>query len=428
MEFVHGLIRRFPTTLLARLKPGEKRTWECWDQIRKWNKEHDLKTRLEEAWWWLNRGNNLGFIMEDSPFWVVDLDVHLESPDGCLGLWPDSVLAAINTLRPPTVRTPSGGLHAYFRLPADLIGNPNLKAHICHPNVDGVKLQIDLKLGGRATLVVAPGSLSKNTMYLPENAWVDPTELDPRALFPSLSFLHNTQPYVKNERPLKDRIIRARQYLTKKAPVSVSDDGGKRTLISVATHLVGYLDLPNDAALKVMTTPAATSWNSRCLDKTTGRPYPWINGELLVALTKAKGLVPAFGVYEWKRQQKDLERDRVLKWFFEQILMDVDASPVFESCQLRLAFDFQGLPFLRTRPELEPLPFDVAFQVASELVEKVTGMNLTQKRFGMYLHSQGIREQRKGKHRGLCILVPDGVLGFYRRCCDIPPSISSMNF
>ena len=190
MEFVHGLIRSYPMTLLARLKPGEKPSWDRWDQILEWNQQRDINTRLDEAWRWLHHGDNLGFIMQASLFWVLDLDVHQGAADGCPGPWPDSVCEAIRTLCPPTVRTPSGGLHAYFKLPADLVGDPSLKAHICHPTVAGVSLELDIKLGGKGTLVVAPGSQSKGVVYRPENAWVNPPELDPRVLFPSLSFLH----------------------------------------------------------------------------------------------------------------------------------------------------------------------------------------------------------------------------------------------
>ena len=174
-------------------------------------------------------------------------------------------------------------------------------------------------------------------------------------------------------------------------------------------------------------TPAATCWNSRCLNGITKQPYPWTEHELTMALTNAKGLVPAYGVFEWESQQKEVQRDRVLDWFFEQILMGEDASPVFESCQLRLAFDSQGRPYLGPRPGLEPLSFDRAFQVASDLVEKETGEQMTKKRFGMYLQSKGIQEQRKSKRRQLCVLVPGGVVGFYLRWRDMPPSIKSMD-
>jgi len=396
MEFVHGLIHTFPTALLARLKPGEKKTVEPWNQFRKWNREHEIKTRLEAAWWWLHGGDNLGFILEDSPFWVLDLDVHQEPADEGADPWPDVVHEAIHTLRPPTVRTPGTGLHAYFRLPSGLVGVPNLKAHVCHPTVEGVTLQLDIKLGGKGTLVVAPGSQCKGIRYLPEGAWVDPPELDPRRLFPSLSFLHDNKPFLKNERPLNDRVFRARQYLKTKAPICVSGQGARRTLLSVATHLTEYLDLPEDVALAVMNNPAATCWNSRCVDGTTSLSYPWTENELRMALMKAKGMVPGFGVIEWEDQQKKIQRDQVLDQFCEQIL---------------LAEHENMAP--------GPVPFTLVFQGAFDLVEKVTGEEMTQKRFGMHLRSKGVEEQRKGKRRQLCVLVPGGLDEFNLRLSNM---------
>ena len=239
---------------------------------------------------------------------------------------------------------------------------------------------------------------------------------------------HGGKPYLKNERPLKDRIIRARQYLKMKAPVSVSKQGGRNTLLSVATHLIGYLDLPEDVALDVMTTPASTCWNSRCVNGVTNEAYPWSKRELMMALTKAKGMVPAFGVFECELHQKRLQRERVLDWFFEHILMGEDASTGIESCQLRLAFDSHGHPYLGVRSQSEPVPFEVAFRVAFDMVEKVTGEALTQKRLGMYLRSKGIEEQRKTKRRQLCVLVPGGVLGFYQRWNGLAASISGADF
>lgn len=59
---------------------------------------------------------------------------------------------------------------------------------------------------------------------------------------------------------LGDRVYRGRAFL-KKAPVSLSDDGGRPRLMLVVTHPTVFLGIPEDDALALVTTPAdACAW------------------------------------------------------------------------------------------------------------------------------------------------------------------------
>lgn len=384
-NFLQGVIQTFPSTLIAKLKAGEKVTVDKWERITAWNLGKDSQDRLREANDWLANGFNVGFILKHGcGFWVLDLDGD--------GPWPEHIHQVIETLHPPTVHTPSGGMHLYFRLPPDLVGTPNLKAHVCHPIIDGVKQTLDIKLGGRGTLVVAPGSRRHGKTYESSGAWQAPPVLDPRTLFPSLQLLHDSSNFLTDDRPLEDRIYRARAYLRSKAPVSVYKKGGAKTLMSVVTHLTRFLRLPDDVALDLLTSPPGASWNDRCMNSITGAPYPWSLDELQNALVRSSTLVSGYGKRLWEQKQKEIRRDQLLEKFIDLILRG----------------DEPDLP-------LEAVPTDCLFGDIFWIIHTGTGLQITEKWLGTSLRSRGLVLMRKGKHRRMSVMVPGGIRWVFRR-------------
>lgn len=79
----------------------------------------DPRVTPAEAREWIARGFNLGVRTDrQSGCWVVDVDVDVRSLEPSKG-WKD--LVAANELPPTyTVKSPSGGLHYYFRFPEDV--------------------------------------------------------------------------------------------------------------------------------------------------------------------------------------------------------------------------------------------------------------------------------------------------------------------
>lgn len=304
LEFLEGLASF--NVVFLKLARDSKHT------LRKWEHYLDLHeqrgaSRIDLATEWLHQGFGCGFLPRNR-LWVVDLDRRKGSTS--LPMQDRLEDFQAETLRyGPRVATPSGGLHAYLRLPDDL-DLKRLKHHVCHPEEDeGVRLEWDFKMGHR-TLLVAPGTsreLGNGThrRYEPATPWFEPSVCDPRWLMPSLNILRPPpEPFLTDPREEKDRIVRAVKFLQKKAPVSVRHSGGEghKALWKVVVHLVAYLRLDPLLAVHLMTHPEGTSWNARCRD-TSGKPAPWSFSELQAACYAAQDEVPPFGVTEYKQQQ-----------------------------------------------------------------------------------------------------------------------------
>jgi hypothetical protein len=228
--------------------------------------------------------------------------------------------------------------------------------------------------------------------------------MDPRVLFPTLNLLHEDGTFLTAGRSLGDRVYRGRQYL-RKAYVSISGSGGHSTLMGVTTHLSTFLGLPEDVALALLTTPATpaeTAWNNRCTCKETREPYPWSMTELKEALEASKGLIPSYGKVLLAEQGKVKLRDQVLRTFCSDVLLGEEVEP-----------------------SIEPVPFQIIYMAAEDLVQKMTGAKLTTKRVGMTLREMGIQNLRKRKTRDLCVLVPGGMTGFFKRWRQLQVEIAS---
>lgn len=290
--WLHGLAGEGCT--FVEIIPGTKRTRKPWHAYRRETGAQGVASALE----WLQRGSGVG-ILPKPPLWILDCDT------------PQEVERQVSTVLdagifPLVVDTPSGGAHLVMRLP---VGFPQegLKNHLCHPrDEDDHKLAIDFKFGPR-TLLVAPGTVRNGKPYIPRSEWRTPPEVDPRLFLPFGKFWREQVLFLKDERPLKDRIARACSYLLTKAPASISKSGGHKTLMGVAAHLVQYLQLDPELAVSLMT-HGPRPWNQRCRDA-HGAPYPWSHAELWEACSHAVDLVPAAGRKAYIRAM-EVERDR----------------------------------------------------------------------------------------------------------------------
>jgi hypothetical protein len=310
MAFINAALQDFPRLALIKLQAGEKIPTERFATCKARTQKMNLTERMQLAAEWFKKQNNVGLVIHHAGVWVLDLDTSE-------GL-PYNVEAEIERLAPPQVGTPSGGRHCYFRLPEELVDHPEMKAHVNLRTVPGINLKADLKLGGRQTLVVAPGSRRATGDYAVLQGWSMPPVLDPRDLFPAVQLFRkaaSSEPeaeFLKDNRCLKSRVARAVYYLAK-ARVSVSGDHGHGRLDQVCAHLCSFLHLPIELAYALLTRPVGASWNDRCLDKATGDVYPWSREELLEALERGKQAVPAYGVHLFKLRQAERLRDKKIK-------------------------------------------------------------------------------------------------------------------
>lgn len=117
---------------------------------RKWNTDPGARFNAEAAYERVRAGSNVGVVLCASDL-VVDVDPRNGGEDGWKKLCAD---LSIDTTAYPTVRTGSGGLHVYMRLPK---GTGRLKNDLGADGYPGV----ELKSFGRQ--VVAPGSIHPET-------------------------------------------------------------------------------------------------------------------------------------------------------------------------------------------------------------------------------------------------------------------------
>lgn len=247
---------------------------------------------IRSALGWLAKGSPVGFTPKP-PFWVLDADS------------PEQVERVVWELMergftPLMVSTPGGGAHFPAMLPDDFPLD-GLKHH--HP--DGTA-KIDYKFGP-STLVVCPGSTRKGIEYRPVSEWTTPPVIDPR-WFKADGFWHkrDDRPLLTNSRPLKDRLIAARNYLKYRAPKSVSGKRGHAALSRVCSHLVVFHRISPRTALTML-----APWNQQCTDN-AGRPCPWSHGELIMALDAARHSTPESGVKAYQRAEADrINRERI---------------------------------------------------------------------------------------------------------------------
>lgn len=375
LAFIAAMVQEFPATVVAKLSHDGKFPVQSFDTCVEQNKGVVPEVRMRWVRNWIGRGASVGLIFHRAGLWVLDLDMT--------GSWPKPIQDVVKQLNPPQVATPGGGHHLYFRLPDDLHHHPDLKGHLNLRTAKGVSLDVDLKLGGRRTLVVAPGSRSKAGSYRVVTPWHTPPMLDPRRLFPAAEVFH-IQKQVKfavSDRDFEDRVARGIQYL-KTAKISVSKRRGGLVLRGVCVHLRIFLGLPVSVALKLLTTPMGGSWNDRCKNGVTGAPYPWSREELLRALKAAEHDIPQAGIQLYEKKRREKFRDEVLLRICMvlkcHVGVDGVAVPVREIYMLAMA------------------------------ITGLTREQCTATRFGTFLGRQGLSRVQKKRDRSRSLMLREG--------------------
>ncbi|GLH74114.1 hypothetical protein GETHLI_26160 [Geothrix limicola] len=269
--------------------------------------------------------------MPKSPLWILDADSHEQVERVVSELFDHGIT-------PLMVATPSGGAHFYGMLPDDfpLAG---LKNHL----PDGA-VPMDFKFGPK-TLVVCPGSRRKGIEYRPMTTWTMPPVMDPR-WFKAWGFWHkrDDRPFLTNPRPLRDRLVAARQYLQLRAPLSVSGKYGHLALARVCSNLVAYHRIEPRTALTML-----APWNARCTD-TTGKPCPWSRSELLSALDAAKDAIPESGVKAYQRAEAARElRERIaIHVRLIKVALTIDGGSKVPVSRIRRLLGWFGLNLTET--------------------------------------------------------------------------------
>jgi hypothetical protein len=344
------------TFIRLKIAPGVKKP------VRKFEFYHNQKGALGYAnalKWSEEPGFGVGVLLDPAKgLWILDADTEQDFKRGM-------IVCDLNGIAPAVVRTKRGA-HFYFLLPE---GFPvwGLKAHWCHKATDeaGNLLGIDFKFGPNS-FVVAPGTLRTDSVpYEPLTPWVTPPVADPRLFCHDGEFWHpirskvvrlvtggdtvgvssSLPDYEKSNRSLNARRFQAQRYIDRKAPVSVSGNGGRSTLLSVVVYLVVYLGIEEHEAFEMLTS-RPNSWNSRCR-RLDGSPYPWSKDELWAFLKDARNHVPAFGVKKLEETKMKRMRSEKLTHMVEVLRSAVIEPgarvPVF---QVRELFERQGLPEL----------------------------------------------------------------------------------
>lgn len=299
ISFLEGLAS-FDVVLIKLVK-DTKRPTRSWEHFERLHKEGG-GTRLDLVQEWLGKGYGIGYLLRGG---LAVIDVDDPSTMGRLQTFEQQ-----HGIVFPKVMTPSGGTHLLFQHPPEL-DRTRMKNHVCHPKVSGLVLPWDFKLGER-TMLVAPGTV-KTTGAYQAGIWLPPPYVDVLEIEPSLQIFRESKPFLRDERPLKHRTMRAMCYLRKAKP-SIDGSGGRKRLHEVATHLVAYCQLDPYLALHLMTvdkkgfrkdgTPIIyKSWNSRCIGA-NGEPKPWRIDELLYELENAVDATPAWGVKEYELYQQ----------------------------------------------------------------------------------------------------------------------------
>jgi hypothetical protein len=203
-----------------------------------------------------------------SGVFVLDVDVK-GGTDGYAQLEAFLTDYATPTL---TVRTPSGGVHLYFRHPGFHVGQ--------HKPASA----LDIRGDGNPAYVVGPGSPG---YVIVEDA---PIADAPPSLLAWLrvgssrtsSDAFTPTPIDPSHPQWDERVARAIEACTTMAPSKADGEGG-RALFNVALHLVRTLELPVDVAHETI----AEHFNPRCTDP-QGNPYPWSDTEISHKLEDAR--------------------------------------------------------------------------------------------------------------------------------------------
>lgn len=270
----------------------------------------------------LKKGKRVGWVLGYG-FWVLDADSKAEVRRVQTYLKQHGIVT-------PRVDTPSGGAHFIFAFPAGF-PTDRLKAHVCHPLVNGKKLQVDFKLAFY-TYCLTPGTVTEKGCYTPAGPWCDPHPLDPSVFAPGVSWEHkdaewtsrcewedravpqeaaDNRQWLPAPRDEMTRIIRAKNVLATYRP-AIQGKSGRTVLTNICVHLRQYLGLSVNRSLALL----KDGWNHRCLP-------PWSDAELKEALRSTDGKVPEAGVKEYL----DTVTKRVTDGRVSQVVSAMKAFP-----------------------------------------------------------------------------------------------------
>jgi len=131
----------------------------------------------------------------------------------------------------------------------------------------------------------------------------------------------NRQGFTTAKGNISSRRIRGEAFIRNRIQngiVSRAGEEGRKTLLTVAVHLVKYLCLPDETVLKLLANPVhgkEHAWNDLCVDARTDASMPWTTEELRSAILAAHEYIPQFGVIEYHRFRSLREGVERLKSF-----------------------------------------------------------------------------------------------------------------
>lgn len=324
---------------------------------------HSIISTPDEACDLLRKGFNLGMVCYlkalpgSNPHGIEVLDI--DSPDHGLDLTPFNGL--MTRRRGETVRS-----HYWFRRPTPHLPRKGARKGSKHAPEGAYDLM--------PWMVVLPGSVHPNgSLYelyvMRDGLWVLWDGLEPLDLLNRLPLVDpegyrpvrqatqfdlgpvstGKRPFLTHPGTMADREYAARNYvraMIRQGVVSRSGRGGRSTLAKIASHLMAYLCLPQETALRYLTEPLheqgwnkktnlveslrgvgvpdlnrssriwnTKSWNGCCVDDASGAPYPWTSEELIEALEWGARSVPAYGVILWEKAVRKEHAKACLRHF-----------------------------------------------------------------------------------------------------------------
>lgn len=194
-----------------------------------------------------HRNGNIG-VATGRGVMVVDADAK----NGGRGVQSLELMEMLGADLDFVVETPSGGRHAYFRLPDGTKVPNSVRALAEYPDID---------IRGEGGLVVAPGSVIGKQTYrivrdgrIPESQeWLTAAAVGAKKLREKSS----ATPAADLDQ--KSAVDRATLYLTQNAPLAIEGAGGDDTTYRVAAHIKDY-GLSAERNLELL----SELWNPKC--------------------------------------------------------------------------------------------------------------------------------------------------------------------
>jgi len=153
----------------------------------------------------------------------------------------------------------------------------------------------------------------------------------------------NRQAFTTAKGTISSRRIRGEAFIRNRMQngiVSRSGEEGRKTLLTIAVHLVKYLCLPDETVLELLSEPVhgkEHAWNDHCIDGRTETAMPWTLEELRFAILAAHEYVPQFGVIEHHRfrtLREGIERLKSFRTLLSKLPVPEKQSPSMKAQDL----------------------------------------------------------------------------------------------